>query len=130
MAVVRHGLRLVRLEPEPRAAIEALRGAECGIYQLQPERALVERAAVFLATDKAMAARSWERVVGVAERDDLVAVYLPRRDLSARKMKCCVMVLHGPTLVVASARGNVEPLLAIARDHLGKRIEERHFALR
>src|SRR5438094_3896323 len=29
MAVVRHGLRLVRLEPEPRAAIEALRGAEC-----------------------------------------------------------------------------------------------------
>ena len=130
VAVVRHGLRFVRLEPEPRAAIEALRGADVGIYDLRQQTAGVPDPSVLLATDKAMAARGWERVVGVAEKEDLVAVYMPRKGLSARKMKCCVMVLHGTTLVVASARGNVEPLLAIARDHLGQRIEERHFALR
>ena len=91
---------------------------------------MVERAAVFLATDKAMAARGWERVVGVAEKDDLVAVYLPRKGLAVGRMKCCMMVLHGPTLVVASARGNIEPLLNLSRDRLGFRPEKLHLALR
>jgi hypothetical protein len=125
MAVVRHGLRFVQLEAEPRAAIEALRGAEVGIYDFKQQNAGVPDASVLLATDKAMAARGWERIVGVAEKEDLVAVYMPRKGFSSRKMKCCVMVLHGATLVVASARGNVEPLLAIARDHLGQRTERR-----
>ena len=125
MAVVRHGVRFFRLEPEPRAAVEALRGAEVGIYDLKQQKAGVPDASVLLATDNAMKARGWDRVVGVAEKEDLVAVYMPRKGLSARKMKCCVMVLHGTTLVVASARGNVEPLLAIARDHLERRTERR-----
>src|SRR5438270_12085509 len=34
--VVRTALRRVRIDPEPRAAIESLHGAEIGIYKLQP----------------------------------------------------------------------------------------------
>src|SRR5262245_38993629 len=129
MAVVRHGLRFVRMEPEPRAAIEALRGAEVGIYELELQKAGAPSASVFLATDKAMAARGWERVVGGAEKADLVAGYMPRKGLSPAKMKCCVLVLHGANLVVASARGNIEPLLALSRDRLRLR-PEKLFAIR
>src|SRR5439155_15369697 len=85
MAVLRHGLRFVNLPPEPRAAIEALHAAEAGVYQLQPERPCIDRGAIISATDKVMAARGWDRAVGVANEDDLVVVYLPRKGVSAEK---------------------------------------------
>jgi hypothetical protein len=128
-AVVRHGLRFVRMEPEPRAAVEAMRGAEVGIYQVQLEHAVADYSGVLLSTDKAMTARGWDRAVGVAQEDNLVAVYVPHKGLSPRKMKCCVMVLHRETLIVASARGNPEPLLALSRDHLQLGPEKHLFAL-
>jgi len=130
MAVLRHGLRFVNLPPEPRAAIEALHAAEAGVYQLQPERPCIDRGAIISATDKVMAARGWDRAVGVANEDDLVVVYLPRKGVSAEKMKCCLLVLHGETLVVASARGDLEPLMGIARDRLDLRREKHHLAQR
>ncbi len=130
MALLRNGLRFVHLQPEPRAAIEALRGAEVGISELREERVFVERAKVLSAADKAMAVRGWDRVVGVAEKDDLVAVYMPRKGLAVGRMKCCVMVLHGATLVIASARGNIVPLLDLSRDRLRLRPEKLHLALR
>src|SRR5437867_11632385 len=46
MGLVRHCLRLFNLPPEPRAAFEALRGAEVGVYQLQPSRLSIDRGAI------------------------------------------------------------------------------------
>ena len=118
MGLVRVGSRFFRLPPEPRAALDAVHGAEVGVYRLKHERLSVGCSAILVSADKAMKARGWERVVGVAERNELVAVYIPRRGVVAAKMACCLMVLQGRELVVASTRGNVEPLLQIARKRL------------
>ena len=75
-----------------------------------------------------MTKRGWQRVVGVVEERQLVAVYMPQRGVSERRMKCCVAVLNDRDLVVVSARGNLEPLLAIARQHMDKELHGHLFA--
>jgi len=114
MGLVRAGSRLFHLPPEPRAAIEALHGAEVGVYKLQQAPLSVDHAAILSAADKAMARRGWDRMVGVAKENELVAVYVPRKGISPGRMRACVMVLHDRDLVVVSARGNLKPLLEIA----------------
>ena len=69
------------------------------------------------ASDAAMTARGWDRVVGVMDGPDLVTVYLPEKIASARRMKCCLMVFDGQEMVVVSARANLEPLLKYALAH-------------
>ena len=117
-ALVRVGSLFFRMPPEPRAAINSLRGGECGVYELEREPAAINRAAILLAADKAMAARGWARVVGVVQADSLVAVYMPRRGMSPKSITAAVLVLNDRELVVAQARGNVKPLLQIAENRL------------
>jgi len=117
-SLVRAGSRLVKLDPEPRAALEAVRAAEVGVYKLREGPVPEDHGAILGRADKAMARRGWVRVVGVSHDRELVAVYMPRKGMSLRNMKCCLMVFNGRELVVASARGNLEPLWAIAGTHL------------
>jgi hypothetical protein len=77
-----------------------------------------------------MSARRWDRAVGVSRENELVAVYFPRRGLSTKRMKCCVLVLQGRDLIVAGASGNLEPLLAIATKHLDLKDATQFLALR
>ncbi len=120
-ALLRNALRWVHLDREPRAVIDALHGIEVGVYNQTPGERRIDRGAMLSATDKAMSRCGWIRAVGVAKEQELVAVYLPRKGLSAGSMKCRVIVLHGDTLVVASARGNLKPLIEIATSHLNRR---------
>jgi len=123
MGVVRLGSHFIHLAAEPRAALDTLHGAEVGIYRLREEPASLDAAAIFNSMDRAMKARGWDRVVGVARERELVAVYIPRKVFRPAKISCCVMVFHDRELVIASARGNLEPLLEIARkriDHIRK----------
>jgi hypothetical protein len=114
MGLVRAGSRFVNLPPEPRAALDALHGAEVGVYRLHQNPVSVGPATIFVAADKAMKARGWERIVGVVQADQLVAVYIPLKGISPGRMACCVVVLHERDLVVASAHGDLGPLLQIA----------------
>jgi hypothetical protein len=125
MALVRTGSRLFPLEAEPRAALETVRGAEVGIYKLASESRCAEPRSLLAAADKAMAGRGWQRVVGVCKEQDVVGVYVPGNRIGLRRMKVCVMVLHERDLVVASVRGNLEPLMALA----GERLELRDLAI-
>jgi hypothetical protein len=111
MGLVRCGTHFIKMPPEPRAAMNALSGAEVGVYKLQEEPQAADARAIFASADKAMQRRGWERIVGVAKERELVAVYMPRKGLSLEHMRCCVMVWHGRELVVASARGNLAPLM-------------------
>ncbi len=117
--LVRWGAQWAKLDPEPSAALQALDAAEVGVYHLRPGSAPLSLGAALVRADKVMTRRGWDRVVGVCERQQLVAVYLPRRGLSTRRVKCCVLVVSGRDLVVASVRGKVEPLLALAQKRLG-----------
>jgi hypothetical protein len=84
------------------------------VYQLPSGAQPPDRATLLAAAAAAMTARGWNRLVGVMDGQDLVAVYLPDEIASARRMKCCVMVFDGQEMVVVSARANLEPLLKYA----------------
>ena len=118
LGLVRFGSRWFNLPPEPKAALEALHGAEVGVYNLRDAPSALDYSAIFTATDKCMRRRGWERIVGVARGRQFVAVYVPRDLRTVKRMACCVAVLNEQDLVVASARGNLEPLLELATQRL------------
>ena len=118
LSLVRFGSRLFNLPPEPKAALEVLHGAEVGVYNLQDAPCARDYSAMFTAADKCMRRRGWERIVGVARGRQFVAVYMPRSLRTVKRMACCVAVLNEQDLVVASARGNLQPLLELATQRL------------
>ncbi len=128
--LVRGGSQFFHMPPEPRAALDAVRGVEVGVYNLRDEPGRLDRGPILEHADKEMAARGWVRVVGVIQENDLVAVYVPRKGISSRHMKCCVAVLNGRDLVVVSARGNLEPLMGIVEKHLAHNSKDHLLAWR
>ncbi|MGH7994061.1 MAG: hypothetical protein ACREDQ_11130 [Limisphaerales bacterium] len=119
--VVRAGLSFVRLDPGARAAVQSVRSAGVGVYQLASGTPPPDRGAMLAAADSAMSARGWERVVGVMDGGNLVAIYLQEQNVSVHRLKCCVMVFDGKELVLVSVQGNPEPLVkyALAQPGLG-----------
>jgi hypothetical protein len=116
--LVRLGARFFPLEPEPRAALAAVRGAEVGVYTLTDEMGPRDNAAILARMDRAMSRRGWVRGVGVGQQRELVAVYFPKRSISTTSVRCCVAVLQDRELMVASVRGNLEPVWELVSDHL------------
>jgi hypothetical protein len=119
---VRAGLSFVRLDPAAHAALQSIGGAGVGIYHLPAGTPPPNRAAMLVTADSAMTARGWERVVGVIDGRELVAVYIPKA-VSLHRLKCCVLVFDGKQMVLASVRGNPKPILdyALARPDLCNR---------
>ena len=105
------------LPPEAHMALRSVRAAEVGVYHLNcPLRAL-DRSQVLARTESAMRKRGWERIVGVSQDKDLVAVFMPNR-VSGSHLRCCVLVVSGEDLVVVGARGNVEGVLRLVREKI------------
>jgi len=129
-SAVRAGSHLFRLAPEPQAALDAVRAAEVGVYKISENAGQVDHRAILARADKAMSARRWDRVVGVSRENELVAVYVPRRGLSAQRIQCCVLVLQGKDLIVVGATGNLDPLLQIAGKNFDLKEATQHLALR
>jgi hypothetical protein len=111
------------LKPEVRAALQAVRAAEVGVYHLTQRVPLTGGAEVLAAADKGMTARGWERLVGVAQHGALVAVYVPRNSASTANVKLCVLTLTPNDMVVVSARGNLEPVEKLVAQHLRPLLE-------
>jgi len=118
LKLVRSASRCFKLPPEAKAALAALRGAEVGIYRLPAAPAALDYSTMFAAADESMKRRGWERIVGVGRNRQVVLVYLPSELRAAKRIACCVAVLNEQDLVVASARGNLEPLLEVAARRL------------
>ncbi|HTQ49430.1 MAG TPA: hypothetical protein VMJ12_01875 [Candidatus Acidoferrales bacterium] len=121
LGAVRLGLSRARLDPGARAALQSVRAAEVGVYQLASGTPPPDRAAMLTAADSAMTTRGWERAVGVMDGHNLVAVYVPGKNISVHRLKCCVLVFDGKEMVLVSVQGNPEPLLkyALAQPGLG-----------
>jgi len=127
---VRTGLAFVPLEPEARAAVQAVRGVEVGIYELTPGAKAPDRAAMLTVADKVLNARGWERLVGVLDEENLVSVYVPGGAISSPTVKCCVLVFDGRQMVLVSARANVEPLFECLRNQSDLRTKLQTLAAR
>src|SRR5581483_6911767 len=121
VGVARFVSGFIKLPPEARAALQSVHGAEVGIYHLRGEAERVNYAGIFEVADKAMTRRGWDRIVGVAQDGQLVAVYAPRSLHSLSGVSCCVAVFEKQDLVIVSARGNIEPLLELPQFREGER---------
>lgn len=115
LALARTALRFAPLDPEVHLALRALRNAEVSVHARHADGPSTDRVAMLSDADRVMAARGWERLVGVVEHQDLVLVYVPKNLSSAHDIQACVLVLEARHLVVASARADLEPLLELAR---------------
>ncbi len=116
--LVRLGSRLFSVPREPRAALDAFRSAEVGLYRLSSPVSTSQQGAIITQADRSMARRGWTRIVGVAQKDGLVTVYIPAKGVSMGRMRCCVMVVNDCDVVLVSARANLIPLMDLARSHL------------
>ena len=128
--LVRFGSQFVHMPPEAQAALASMRGGEVGIYKWQKESSAFNPGDVLASADKSMTARGWTRIVGVLQNDHLVGVYMPAKSGSGNNLRCCVMVLEHEQLVIASARGNVTPLVRLATERIKLDELGRTFALR
>ena len=117
LGLVRFGSSFFHLPPEPRAALQALSHGEVGVYHLEEPTSSPDYAVILKTADKSMRRRGWERIVGVAQGGQFVAVYAPG-NVGVKDMSCCVAVLNDRDLVIVSARGNISPLLNLARRRL------------
>jgi hypothetical protein len=126
LGLARAGIAFADVEPEARIALGAVRGFKVSVHEFIGQRA--DRRKMLAGADKALADRGWERVMGVLEGDELVAVYGPAQESSPRQLPLCVMVFDGHELVLVSARSNVEPLVELAlRETRQARGDARHW---
>lgn len=110
----RAGLSFVEMPDQARVALQTIKGCEVGIYQTMADSETADRGAMLAAADQAMERRGWERVVGVIDDENLVAVYVPLKIASVSRMKCAVMVCEGNQMIIASTRANLNPAIQFA----------------
>jgi hypothetical protein len=119
------GTRFVEMPPEARSILGSVKGVECSVYEISGRTQ--DLAEVLTRADEAMDKQGCERVVGVVDEEQLVAVYVPRGVHSHRKMSMSVMVLTQRELICATARGDLESVVqmafAKAQEHLPKKAE-------
>lgn len=111
------GLRFAPLPPEARIALRAAKSAEVVVYERPAHDRPLDQSALLLKADETMRRRGWDRIVGVVDHDELVAIYTPTGLDSARNMKACVLVLNRENLVVVSAAADLRPLMELIHEH-------------
>jgi hypothetical protein len=121
-ALARYASSFVKLPPEARAGIDSLRGAEVSISHLEESGGTPDFTALLARADKTMGSRHWQRIVGVVQDKQFVAVYAPNGLRSFKRASCCVVVLNGKELVVVSARANLTSLLDIIQHHIHEKL--------
>ena len=110
------GLQFARLDPEARIALRAAKSGEVAVYQRPAHDRQSDHSRILADADQTMQRRGWERAVGVVDRDDLVAGYVPAGLSSVRNVKACVLVLDRENLVVVSATADLRPLMELIRE--------------
>lgn len=119
-ALARFGASFTHLPPDAKAALQFLDHGEVGVYEIEGAMPSPDYALIMQTADESMRRRGWERIVGVVEPGQFVAVYAPSNH-RGKDISCCVAVLNDRNLVIVSARGNTVPMLEFAQRHLRTR---------
>ena len=119
LAVARTAVGFVGVDPEARTALNAIHGAEVAVYQPRQhaDKGQADHAEMFANADRVMTRRGWVRTVGVMQEGQVVAVYSPEQARAGSEVRLCMLVLNDNNLVIASARGHIEPLLELLPRH-------------
>ncbi len=116
VALAKLATRYIDMPPEARTALSSLKQAECAVYELHDRRQSF--ASILTETDKAMESRGCERLIGVIQERQLLAVYVPHDMNSAHDVKASVLVLNGKQLVCVTARADARDLVQLALQHV------------
>lgn len=113
--VARFALQFVEIPPEARAALQSIKSAEVGVYQLHRNGTERHFGEILDAADAAMSERGWERMVAVASWHNCVAVYVAKNLKSSGNVRVHLVVMDGRQMVVASGKANLAPLAEFAQ---------------
>lgn len=116
LALARAGLALTPAEPPTRTAARAVRTVKVSVHRHLAGNC--QGAGLLAAADQALGRYGWERVVAALEGRELAAVYTRAGADAARHLPVCVLAFDGEALVLVSAVGDLETVLALAREHL------------
>jgi hypothetical protein len=126
--LARTGLSFAKMEPEARTAINAVRGVDVAVYERAKDAGRMDCGAVLAKADKKMVSKGWTRIVAVSEKKDFVVVYVPAGKMSPGNVTCCVLVVDGRDMVVASVHGNLEALQGLVEKKLQEGLARHRFA--
>lgn len=121
--LARSGAAFLDLPPEAKTVLRSVRGADVGIYRYYGVERPVQGAKFLRAADLTLEERGYERMVGVLNGHETVAVYVPRQIASTRSLRMCVVVANESEMVIVSARGNPEPLITMALERARREID-------
>jgi hypothetical protein len=104
---------------DARLALESVKGASVGVYELKSPETSWSREDLFVKTDKAMQKRGWTRLVGVADGRDNVLIYVSDDAGGSDVVDLCLAVVNGRELVVVSTTVDASRLVELAEKHAG-----------
>lgn len=107
--MARRALGFVDVPKEARRAVQGLKWAEVGVYESAHKKA-PSSVDMLHSSDHAMEGRGWDRIVTVMEKDQFVAIYVPRDEDRPSRARVAVVVAQGPQLVLACGAGDLEPI--------------------
>lgn len=116
LALARAGLALTPAQPPARTAARAVRTFKVSVHRHLAGNCQGPR--LLAAADQALGRHGWERVVAALEGRELAAVYTRAGADAARRLPVCVLAFDGEALVLVTAVGDLETVLALAREHL------------
>ncbi len=131
LGAVRTGLGFVHHKDieDAQLALSAVRHASVGVYERTPGRADWSRQQLFAEADKAMQKRNWTRLVGVADKKDMVLIYVPQDIDPDDPVEICLAVVNDKELVVVSTCVDASVLAELVAKHSADDVKNRlHFA--
>lgn len=102
---------------DARSALAAMKYVSVGVYELTSKRVTISREQFFHDTDRAMQKRGWTRLVGVADGEDNVLVYVEEDAAADAPVELCVAVVSGRDLVIASTSIDPDALQGLIERH-------------
>ncbi|HEY0945112.1 MAG TPA: hypothetical protein VGD81_07580 [Opitutaceae bacterium] len=118
LGVVRGVLHFIPDVPtEAHQALEAVRSASVGVYQLKDPIGASVRSELLAAAEALMVRRGWTRAVGVRDGDDTVMVFAPADLSDDGPVRVCVAVCSHREVVVVEARVAPDLLAELVATH-------------
>jgi hypothetical protein len=123
VGLARMAAKYVEIPPEAHTILSSLKQAECSVYEFEQRQGSL--ASILQDADRAMERQDCERLVGVIQENQLVAIYIPKSMKSARNLKASVLVLSDRQLVCATAHADARELIQLAMSKAHEKLPPR-----